>query len=404
MNKVPDDYLLASIDTRSTAMCELLVELCEINSHTYHVAGVERVLDRVERALTPLADCVERLKCGPATRRDARGVSIDVPLAGCLVARKRADAKTRVLLNIHADTVYPFDSAFQRVTQVDQNTLNGPGVVDAKGGLVVMLAALSAFEESPLSKHLGWEVIINPDEEIGSPGSASLLEDAARRNHYGLLFEPALPDGSLVSSRKGSGIYTITVHGRAAHAGRAIEQGRNAVVAASEIAIALHAANATLNGGTINIGQLNGGSAANVVPDFATIVLNARAIVADDVSRIEDIIFQSIKKLASREGYSAEVQGSFSSMPKPLDAKTNMLLDLIFDAGASIGLALDHGPSGGASDGNRLAAAGLPNIDSLGPRGGELHSPREFIRLDSLAERAKLTLAVLMRIAAKHAR
>lgn len=399
----PDPH--ASIHARSQEMKALLVELCNINSHTFHVEGVGKVLDRVEARLAKHADRVQRIPIADAVMQDDHGETVHRALAPCLVATRRAQAERRILLNIHADTVYGIDSPFQLVREVDANTLCGPGVIDAKGGLVVMLTALEAFETAaetdPSLAEVGWEVIINTDEEIGSPGSAVLLEAAAKRNHYGLLYEPALPGGALVSSRKGSGNYTIIVRGRSAHAGRAIEQGRNAVVAAAEIAVQLHAANATLDGATLNVGKLAGGSAPNVVPDLATLIVNARAAVPGDVPRIEETIFRAVRSIGAREGYGVEVQGRFASMPKVLDEKTRGLLAIILDAGRSIGLDLQHGPSGGASDGNRLAAAGLTTIDSLGPLGGEMHSDREFIHLDSLVERARLSLAVLVRLAEK---
>lgn len=389
------------IDGRAGAMRDELIELCEINSHSYNTAGIDRVLDRVQERLAPISDRVARVPIANAPVMDDRGQRSEAPLAPVLIASRRADAPYRVLLNIHADTVYPVDSAFQKIRAVDANTLIGPGVVDAKGGIVVMLTALEAFEQTPLAKHIGWEVIINTDEEIGSPGSNPILDEAAKRNQVGLLFEPALGAGALVSRRRGSGTYTILVRGRAAHAGRDFANGRNAVVLAGEMAVKLHEANRSLGNATINVGKLNGGTATNVVPDLAMIQINVRADVPEDVARIEEVIRTVHDSVKHRDGFSIEVAGRFSSMPKVLDVPTQRLLDLILDAGRSIGLNLTHGPSGGASDGNRLSAAGLPNIDSMGPRGGELHSEREFIHLDSLAERAKLSLAVLARLAGR---
>lgn len=387
------------IDAHAPMMRSELVGICEINSHSFNVAGVERVLDRVQDRLRLIADRVQRVPVGPVTIVDDRGNPSAQPLASCLIATKRAHAPFRVLLNIHADTVYPIHSPFQQVREVDANTLIGPGVVDAKGGIIILLTALEAFEQLPIARRIGWEVIINSDEEIGSPGSSALLDEAAKHNHVGLLYEPALGEGALVSRRKGSGNYTITVRGRAAHAGRDFANGRNAVVLASEMAIKIHQANDSLGGATINVGKVTGGTAANVVPDQATLVLNARADVPEDVAKIEDAIRRVHESVKQREGFTIQIAGQFSSMPKVLDEKTQRLLDLILDAGRALGLTLGHGPSGGASDGNRLSAAGLPNIDSMGPRGGELHSEREFIHLGSLTERAKLSLAVLARLA-----
>ena len=387
------------IDSQSQTMRSFLIELCNINSYSFHVAGVRRVIELIRSRLNKIADDVSLVEVPAARIYDDRGNPCERALSPCLVARKRADAHFRVLLNIHADTVYPESSPFQQVKEIDSNTLNGPGVVDAKGGIVVLLAALEAFEQSPLAANIGWEVIINSDEEIGSPGSRDLLDEAAKRNQVGVLFEPAMAEGGLVSARKGSGNFTIVVRGRAAHAGRNFEEGRNAVVAAAEIALALDRANARLMGTTINVGRLVGGDAPNVVPDVATLIVNCRATEPADVNRIQDVIFAAQLPVGMREGFSVQTYGSFSSMPKVLDEPTRSLLNIILDAGSSIGLKLKHGATGGASDGNRLAAAGLPNIDSLGPRGGQLHSDAEFIKLDSLTERAKLSLAVLCKLA-----
>src|SRR5262249_39128994 len=151
---------------------------------------------------------------------DDEGREKSRPLGKALAFQSPPRAGPRVLLGIHYDTVFGVDHLFQSVTRVDENTLRGPGVCDAKGGLLVLLHALLALERSPVAGSLAWEVLLNPDEEIGSPGSGSLFAAAAKRNDIGLLFEPALPDGSLVASRKGSGNFTFIVHGRAAHAGR----------------------------------------------------------------------------------------------------------------------------------------------------------------------------------------
>src|SRR5262249_17454996 len=127
------------------------------------------------------------------------------------------------------------------------------GVADAKGGLAVMLIALQAFEQCPWSKNIGWEILINPDEEIGSPGSSELLRQCATSNHVGMVYEPAFADGAIVSQRKGSGNFDLVVRGRAAHAGRDFAQGRNALTAAATAAIALDHLNQSIPNVTINI-------------------------------------------------------------------------------------------------------------------------------------------------------
>ena len=137
----------------------------------------------------------------PHELEDSAGSAVREPLGKALLIRKRPEAPLRLLLCCHTDTVYPSDHPFQKSVRIADNILRGPGVTDAKGGLVVMLLALEAFERSPWSAKLGWEVLINPDEEIGSPGSAPLLIQAAKRNDLGLIFEPSFPDGNLAGAR-----------------------------------------------------------------------------------------------------------------------------------------------------------------------------------------------------------
>ena len=138
------------------------------------------------------------------------------------------------------DTVFGEDHAFQKTRWLEDGVLNGPGVADMKGGLSVMLAALKAVEKSNSAERIGYEVVINSDEEVGSPASATLLAQAAAGKRAALTYEPAaLPDGTLAGARPGSGNFSFVVRGRSAHAGRNPEDGRNAIVAASELALRL---------------------------------------------------------------------------------------------------------------------------------------------------------------------
>jgi glutamate carboxypeptidase len=274
-------------------------------------------------------------------------------------------------------------------------------VSDAKGGLVVMLFALRAFEQFVQTSGrggLGWEVLINADEEIGSPGSRHLFEDCAKRVQFGLLFEPTLQGGHLVSSRKGSGNFSIVVRGRSAHAGRDFQQGRNAVVAAAAMTAQLHGLNGRWPDLTLNVAGIDGGGPFNVVPDLAVVRFNIRYGDAGQGLEIQN----TLKEIAARnvaDGVQVSLHGEFSSPPKPLDQAGTKLLEAFRDCGTELSLDLRWQPSGGACDGNRLAACGVPNVDSLGVHGGKIHSPEEFVLLDSLPERAKLTALFLMRLA-----
>jgi glutamate carboxypeptidase len=262
-----------------------------------------------------------------------------------------------------------------------------------------MLNALLAFEQSPLAQKVGWQVIINPDEELGSPGSSELLQAAATAADWGLLFEPTLPDGTLVSWRKGSGNFTFVVHGKAVHSGRDFAAGRNAVVAMSRLMTEIHALN-TDSEITYNVGRVSGGGALNIVPDLAIGRVNVRVRTVEQQQLVEREFQRLVTAANQADGIRVELFGSFTSPPKVLNERTGRLQQLIESCGAELGIPIKWQGSGGASDGNKFAAAGLPNIDSLGPMGGEIHSSREFLLVDSLVPRTQLVTAVLGQLAA----
>jgi glutamate carboxypeptidase len=263
-----------------------------------------------------------------------------------------------------------------------------------------MLIALEAFERSSWAEKLGWEVLINPDEEIGSPGSTRLLIQAAKRNHLGLVFEPSLPNGNLVGARKGSGNFTVIVKGKAAHAGRNPQLGRNAIDAIARFIVELASLADSEGGTTTNVGYVQGGGPVNVVPDLAVCRLNVRVVTQVDQRSFEDGLNRLADEINRIDGISLELHGSFARPPKQLDIKTLQLLEQVAGCGRDLGLSLQWFPTGGACDGNNLAAAGLTTIDSLGVTGGGIHSSEEFILLHSLVERAKLTALLLMKLAA----
>jgi len=391
--------ILSRIDAQAERMRDLVAGWVNINTNTRNLDGLARMAAVLQQHLTNLGITVKQVPLPPEQIVDSRGNVISVPLGRALHAVVRPQAPLRVFLNIHTDTVYPADDAFQVAELLDANTLRGPGVIDAKGGLAVMLIALEAIEGSTVAANIGCEIFINPDEEIGSPGSASFFAAAAKRNHLGLLFEPAMPDGALVAERKGSGNFSLVVRGRSAHAGRDFSAGRNAVLAAADFAIRVNQINATLPDVTVNVAKIEGGGPPNVVPDLAVLRLNARVARREDQEKVELELNAAAHEIATRHGVSGTLHGHFASPPKQLDAPTRVLCAHIESCGKELGIPVSWRPSGGASDGNKLAAAGLPVIDTLGPRGAKLHSPEEFLLLDSLTERAKLVTLLLLRLA-----
>jgi glutamate carboxypeptidase len=389
--------ILSWIDSQAPRMRRLVTEWANVNSDSHNVAGLATILRMLRREWEPLGGDITELTLADHQTIDSKGEVVSTPLGQSLLIRKRPDAPLRVFLCIHMDTVYPADSSFQRSEMLDDNTLRGPGVADAKGGLSVMLLAVEALERSPWARNIGWEVLINSDEEIGSPGSSPLFDEAARRNHLGLLFEPAMGEGDLVSERGGSGSFDLIVHGRSAHAGRDPYAGRNAIHAMAEMIVELN--RLASDGVIINVGKVEGGGPVNVVPDLAICRFNVRVKTPGDQHAVEEGIARVVHENQRRDGISLELHGGFHRPPKPLDAQTARLMEHIIDCGRDLGLTIGHRRSGGVSDGNQLAAACLPNIDSLGPRGGKIHSPEEYVLLDSLPERAKLAALLLMKLA-----
>lgn len=391
--------ILNWINTQHHRLRELVVEWGSINSGSYNLDGLAKLRGHLHGAFRSLGGEILEMELPPQRTIDARGKESLTPLGRAVSIRKRPDAPLQVFLGIHMDTVYAADDPFQSVEQIDANILRGPGVIDAKGGLCVMLIALEALERSESASRIGWEVLINPDEEIGSPGSTPLFVQAASRNHLGLVFEPTFPDGAMVSARKGSGNFSIVVRGRSAHAGRDFAAGRSAIVAASDIVLHAHDLNGKLGGVTINTGKIDGGGPSNVVPDLAILRLNARVEKPEEQHQVERELMRIAESVAKRREVEIRVEGGFSSPPKVVDARSQSLCDAITRTGAELGLSLEWRPSGGASDGNKLAAAGLPVVDTMGPRGGNLHSPQEYLLIDSLTERARLTAVVLLKLA-----
>jgi len=314
----------------------------------------------------------------------------------------RPEAPRQVLLCGHYDTVYGAGHSFQHCELVNDQTLRGPGVADMKGGLVVMLAALSAYLAASPSDTLGFEVLLTPDEETGSFGSAGLLAESARRHQLGLVFEPARPNGNLVQSRKGTGNFTVTCRGRAGHAAKTPSDARNAIAALAEFLVAAHRLPAELPGTLLNIGLVRGGSeATNVVPDFAQALLDVRVTRAADREPVLARLAELAAAISTREGLKLELTGSFNRPPKECGPAEEAAFAVYQACGRELGLApFSWVHAGGGSDGNLLSAAGLPNLDGLGVIGDHLHSDREFCALPSLVERAQLAARFLQTIAA----
>lgn len=387
---------LAWLKEQHARMVALTKRWAEINSYSENLAGLAHMASELQEAYQSTFGShviVSEHSLKPQKRIDSRGKITLVPLGKALMLKRaRSSAKRRVLLSGHLDTVYPADHPFQDCHPIDKTKLSGPGVADLKGGLVVMLLALEAFERSPLAANIEWTVILNPDEEIGSTGSESLLDAAAREHDVGLVFEPALPDGSYVSARRGSANYHLVVHGKAAHAGRDFHLGRNAIELLLPLMQQLSQITDIEAGTTVNLGGLQAGGPVNIVPDLAILRFNLRATSAEAMAAAQ------AKVVKICDGF--ELLEVASRGPKVFDAHTERFYHEIKEKCTKpVGINMHWQSSGGVCDGNILAEAGLPTIDTLGPIGGHLHTEQEYVQLDSLVPRAQVATMILMRLA-----
>jgi glutamate carboxypeptidase len=327
---------------------------------------------------------------GPALRWDIPGASVG--------------EKKKLLLTIHYDTVYGSENPFQiceryegiGTTGLPELRMRGPGVIDAKGGIVVLRWAVLAAKKFLDLSQLDISIVLTPDEEIGSPASNELWKRIASEFDFAMLYEPSLADGSLVSTRKGTGTFIVVVRGKSAHSGRNFHDGRNAVTHACQVALAIDSLNGLRSDVTINIGRIRGGEAVNVVPDLTVLRVNVRVSNREDQLWIESQMHQIGQRFNTpNAGYLVEITGGIKSPPKNVDENSRKWMERVEQAGGWIGEAISWKLSGGASDGNKLAALGLSNIDTFGPEGDLLHSNNEWVRLSSLPRKAALTAAFI---------
>lgn len=388
------------LNSQRSEMIETLNQWSVINSGSTNVDGINTVAKTIAAyAQECLGEVATISGLPPITVTNDAGELVEQPIGPIMSISKRPELKQRILFCGHMDTVFPLDSDFQTCRMLDDATLNGPGVADMKGGILVMLKALQAFERSPEAQQFGWDILLNSDEEIGSLGSAPHLAAAARRADIGMVYEPCMPDGYLAGARRGSGNYSLVVHGRAAHAGREYHLGRNAIATLASAMTQLDELNDLSDSITLNLGRISGGGPTNVVPNIAICHFNIRVASTQDQAFAEQHVAKVADKAAKLEGFGVSITGGFNRPPKPATEKQKKLFELVELCGQELDIDLGFRATGGCCDGNNLLAAGLANIDTLGVQGGNIHSSDEYMLLDSLVERAKLSLNIMTKLA-----
>ena len=293
--------------------CAHWSEWAAINSGSYHLDGLRRCTEAVVREFRDLGGDEQWLDLPPQIVMNQNGELIERPLGQAVRIVKRPDAARRVLLAIHVDTVYGPDDPFRAVTQPDANTLRGPGVIDAKGGLAVMLASLEAWSSARRRRTSAGRCSSTPTRRWARPARA-LFDSPGEGTRSGLLFEPAMPDGSLVAERKGSGISPLVVRGRSAHAGRNFHAGRNAVVALADFVMRLNRTQYAAWRRHHQRRKIEGGGAVNVVPDRGVVPLQCPRRRPPGTARHRSAkLAELARRVLHRDGYRFTLHGSFSA-------------------------------------------------------------------------------------------
>jgi glutamate carboxypeptidase len=375
------DDLRAYFDKQTEEMVAELQRLVEIESPTRDKAAVD--------ALGTLV--VERLRRLDGTVTLGK----QAKMGDHVVASWDGSATRKQLLILcHLDTVWPLGTLAERPVRINDGRLYGPGSYDMKAGVVIALTALRGLRALGLWPERPITALFTSDEEMGSRTSRTFIEREARRSDLVLVLEPALSDGSVKTSRKGTGLFVVTTTGVAAHAGAAHDEGINAIEELAHQILTLQGMTSYERGTTVNVGRLQGGERSNIVPPQAKAWVDLRVTTPTEGQRMVERILNLKPRLP---GASVDVRGGLSRPPMPRDDLMVATFQRAASIAAEIGLTMTEGPSGGASDGNLSAAWGVPTLDGMGPMGDGAHAIHEHVLIRSLPDRAALLASLLLR-------
>ena len=383
---MPDlDALRRAVTSRLPGFLAELESMVNVDCGSYTRDGVNRIADRVVEALAAEGAKVERIAHEP--------VDGEVALGDVVVGRLQGEGRPILLIG-HMDTVFDAGTATARPFRVDGDLAYGPGVTDMKAGLLAGLHSVSV-----LRAH-GWlppiTFVANPDEEIGSPFSTSIIRRLAPEHGAVLVLECARANGDIVSARKGIADYALALTGRAAHAGVEPEKGRSAILEAAHQVLALHALNGRWPTVTVNAGVIHGGTRPNVVAERCELQVDLRAATTDAF----EAAAAEVERLAATptvDGVTASLRRIASHPPMERTEASSQLVAHAVEIARQLGFDLRDAATGGASDANTTAALGIPTLDGLGPVGGDDHSVDEWLDVTSIVPRTTLLAALIAR-------
>ncbi|MDQ2935687.1 MAG: M20 family metallopeptidase [Chloroflexota bacterium] len=357
-----------------------LEKLVNIDCGSYTPEGVNRVADFCGDALRTLGAAVERLP--------AEGL-------GDLVIGRLAGDGPRLLVIGHMDTVFDPGTVAKRPFRREGDRALGAGVTDMKGGLLAGFHALEALRAAGIGPAVTY--VCNPDEEIGSPFSGPHIKRLTTEHDAALVLECARANGDIVSARKGIADYHVEITGRAAHAGVEPEKGRSAILEAAHQVLALTALNGRWPSVTVNVGVIEGGTRPNVVAARCGLKVDLRAASVAEFEAAAGEVERSVST-PSVDGTHATLHRVAGHQPMERSPAIAQLVGLAQRIAGELGFTVNDAATGGASDANTCAAAGLPVLDGLGPVGGDDHGPDEWLDITSIVPRTALLAGLISRI------
>ncbi|MGN7312562.1 M20 family metallopeptidase [Alkalicoccobacillus gibsonii] len=372
------------LKSEETAMLELLEKLVNVDSGSYNKQGVDEIVRILQQEFAELDFDTY--------------VNEEKEFGNQLIVTHKEATDPTTLLVLHMDTVFGKGTAKERPFTIKEGIAYGPGVIDMKGSHVTTLFAVKALLNEHADALKSVKILFTSDEEIGAPAGRAVIEEHASGMKYALVMEPARTDGSLVSSRRGGGLYKMEVSGRAAHSGIEPEKGRSAIEELSHKVIKLHALSDHENGISVNVGLINGGSSVNTVAPKATGEIDIRITKMEQAEPLAKKI-EEICATPDVDGTSIKLEGGITRPPMEKNTQTIELLDTIKEVGEEIGLPITDISTGGGSDASFTSAMGIATIDGLGPKGGNQHNEGEYLEIETLVERAELLAAVVKRLA-----
>lgn len=371
------------LQSREDEMLSLLEELVNIDSGSANKEGIDQIgarLSAVYRENGFLVEVIEEKEQG-----------------NHLLIQHKDAVNPKIIAVAHMDTVFKKGTAKERPFKIEGNRAFGPGVIDMKASQVALLYGLKALIRGGYKGFKNVQIVLNSDEEIGSPTSRTLIEDQAEGKSYALIMEPARKNGALVSARRGGGRYSLYVTGKAAHSGIEPENGISAIEELAHKTLKLHALTDHDQGISVSVGLIEGGESVNTIAPSAVGHVDVRISKMEQAEEIDRKV-REICNTADIPGTSIHLEGGVNRPPMVKNTQTIELLKVIEAVGEQVGVEVKDVATGGGSDASFTSAKGIPTVDGLGPVGGNAHSDEEYLEVPTLVERTHMLAELIRRL------